>query len=502
MKQPKRTLGLILFALYLLVCMLYVGFVDASDRTKTGAQGKDHDPSSQPQPTLLLSDNSWQDLNYYQLLGLDEHGQENMDDITIRKAYRAQAKRFHPDKMATQNLTKEESQTINSRFAKIAEAYQVLSDASKRAEYDRYLQYERRIMNDSQSSQPAAQQHGTDEAASLFHSWFPSDDEPFDPFAMFDMVFGSDKSAFSDFDPSSLFAGMNYGHHHPIRTTQEQFEFVNDFGQVVIRVQQTEDYATADESPRRRVIIQDFVEDWDPYERQWVLVPLQPQPVVVEEQQQQQEGHGASGSTASTELQWLWPGTIMTPGMFLENPPYQAGLTSSCELVVVARTDVDDEDVTVQWSSSGISLSGRRQHDCGLWLEGRRLVVATLTMPPQVIWFSKNDSEDDAEDEMMLMDSHAARLDDDGCLSVYRLEEPDEFWKELMLRTESLPPIQRGLAKIGGLSLEMSTNRKPIRTVCIFSTSPVGCFRIGRLLFRLAKKLHRLVDWLLELVPL
>lgn len=59
--------------------------------------------------------------NYYDVLGV----QENADQDTIKKAYRSLAKKHHPDKGGD-----------DETFKKVSEAYDVLSDESKRQQYD------------------------------------------------------------------------------------------------------------------------------------------------------------------------------------------------------------------------------------------------------------------------------------------------------------------------------------------------------------------------------
>jgi DnaJ-class molecular chaperone len=67
--------------------------------------------------------------NYYEILGIDKGATEDQ----IKKAYRALSKKFHPD--------------INpageTQFKEIAEAYEVLSDPMKKAEYDNPRQNQR-----------------------------------------------------------------------------------------------------------------------------------------------------------------------------------------------------------------------------------------------------------------------------------------------------------------------------------------------------------------------
>src|SRR3990172_2836066 len=64
--------------------------------------------------------------DYYELLGVDR----NASDEEIRKAFRRLALQYHPDR--------NKSQGAEGRFKEINEAYQVLSDPEKRAQYNRY----------------------------------------------------------------------------------------------------------------------------------------------------------------------------------------------------------------------------------------------------------------------------------------------------------------------------------------------------------------------------
>uniref|UniRef100_A0A1A8JTP2 DnaJ (Hsp40) homolog, subfamily B, member 1a n=1 Tax=Nothobranchius kuhntae TaxID=321403 RepID=A0A1A8JTP2_NOTKU len=64
--------------------------------------------------------------DYYSVLGISKDASEE----EIKKAYRKQALRFHPDK--------NKSPGAEDKFKEVAEAYDVLSDVKKRDVYDRY----------------------------------------------------------------------------------------------------------------------------------------------------------------------------------------------------------------------------------------------------------------------------------------------------------------------------------------------------------------------------
>ena len=70
-------------------------------------------------------------MNYYTLLGVNKNATKG----EIRKAYLVLAKKFHPDKFTN----KDESQEMQEKFSKIANAYKVLLDDNKRVEYDKAL---------------------------------------------------------------------------------------------------------------------------------------------------------------------------------------------------------------------------------------------------------------------------------------------------------------------------------------------------------------------------
>ena len=65
--------------------------------------------------------------DYYEVLGVDK----NADDAALKKAYRALAKKYHPD----MNPGDAEAE---KKFKEASEAYAVLSDAEKRRKYDQF----------------------------------------------------------------------------------------------------------------------------------------------------------------------------------------------------------------------------------------------------------------------------------------------------------------------------------------------------------------------------
>lgn len=65
--------------------------------------------------------------DYYDVLGINR--QASQDDI--KKAFRKQAKQYHPD-------ANPDNPQAESRFKEVNEAYEVLSDEEKRAQYDRF----------------------------------------------------------------------------------------------------------------------------------------------------------------------------------------------------------------------------------------------------------------------------------------------------------------------------------------------------------------------------
>ena len=72
-------------------------------------------------------------INYYHKLGINEKA----TDKEIKKAFYALAKKYHPD---SNNHDAKEAAVNAEKFKDVSNAYEVLSDAAKRSQYDEMRQ--------------------------------------------------------------------------------------------------------------------------------------------------------------------------------------------------------------------------------------------------------------------------------------------------------------------------------------------------------------------------
>jgi len=68
-----------------------------------------------------------QDVDFYEVLGVDRGASQK----EIKKAYRKQARKYHPDVNPGDDAAEQ-------KYKEISQAYEVLSDAEKRKQYDRF----------------------------------------------------------------------------------------------------------------------------------------------------------------------------------------------------------------------------------------------------------------------------------------------------------------------------------------------------------------------------
>ena len=188
----------------------------------------------------------------------------------------------------------------------------------------------------------------------------------------------------------------------------------------------------------RTVSIQEFA--WDYWSSEWVLLGVEPEIV--------KQGYDPDAV--------LW--SRLQRGEVLVQGRYRAFVTDYCELVIL-------EDGKVLWYL-GDALWVT---DCALVLEGSTLA---LVRDRSVAWSSTGGSP---------FEDAIARLDTDGALSVYRAYVMD--------RPALFPTLlRRAFAwyRVGQTWLQLE---------CVWSTSPFGCNRIGRLLWRVWRGLRRWLEW-------
>ncbi|KAJ5633022.1 hypothetical protein N7490_009361 [Penicillium lividum] len=103
------------------------------DAVRTLNMAKEHHPHSQDIHSLLQKAHALlkrsKQKDYYKVLGVSR----DADERTIKRAYRQLTKVNHPDKAASQGISKE---VAEKKMASINEAYEVLSDSELRTRYD------------------------------------------------------------------------------------------------------------------------------------------------------------------------------------------------------------------------------------------------------------------------------------------------------------------------------------------------------------------------------
>lgn len=136
--------------------------------------------------------------DYYKILGVSKDADEN----ELKKAYRKQAMKWHPDK------NQDNKAAAEAKFKDVSEAFEVLNDPQKREIYDRYG--EEGLKNGADGGFGA---HFTPSAADdIFRSMFSNDDAFA---AMFGSGFGGMHSRFSAFGGRDPFSTSSRGPARP-----------------------------------------------------------------------------------------------------------------------------------------------------------------------------------------------------------------------------------------------------------------------------------------------
>ncbi|MEZ4738623.1 MAG: DnaJ domain-containing protein [Flavobacteriales bacterium] len=122
-------------------------------------------------------------MDLYRVLGLTH----TADTLSVRNAYRALAKRYHPDVSTLPDA--------EERFVRITEAYEILSDPIKRARYDRtqaspsprtapprqQARYEKHVHRDKRDAQERAAKYGRMRYQQFDHEYFDNPVQYFAP---------------------------------------------------------------------------------------------------------------------------------------------------------------------------------------------------------------------------------------------------------------------------------------------------------------------------------
>jgi curved DNA-binding protein CbpA len=339
----------------------------------------------------------------------------------------------------------------------------------------------------------------------------------------------------------------------PARTFQGKENLYDPMtGEAVLRITQTEEYNPQDSFTGRfyyRIIAQDFKQRYDPYTTGLAYVPIT-KPYLQEEgyRYQRFSRSPATSSTSSLVMESLlhsWE--VLTPESKLlvsPNHRFVAGLSpDDCELLIMVDNPFDDEyshyrghlfgDDDVYWSSSrgqspspfgNSQTSNSDSNHCFAVLKGPHLIVARgdpQGFGNRIIWYSKSGLEEDEadgaksshhsyyeyEDEWGFWHrrqrSYLAQLDDDGSLAVYSVwsvpVDPDQSMlsKIVMTAKDLYCGRVKAQAQYGHLYYPSSSpvtsssaSSHVIYKRCIYSTSPLGCNRLGRRFAQLSLELY------------
>jgi curved DNA-binding protein CbpA len=299
----------------------------------------------------------WENYDYYQILGFKQSTKHksrterfklrrSIDSKDIRRAYRKQAQLYHPDKFGDAKRSSKTTQEENKlRFLRISDAYQALNSPDKRDSYDQWLlncedEYALTVSSEQKSR-------------IRFETFYPR-------------IKLKDLFSFSNRNK-----GKSNPNGQPIKF-QESFDVWTDrySGQEIHRVTRSEEFSPdAAGQYRFRVTIQDFVRVYSPIYG-WYYNPLSP-PVVTD------SGFRNIFDTLKPGLEKMNATDILTRNskpLISLNGKYYAGITATCELIVVAgNPEAASEEDLLLWSSKTFIPSSAG--DCFLTLKGPFLLL-------------------------------------------------------------------------------------------------------------------------------
>jgi len=454
------------------------------------------------QLVLILANYDWESWTHYEILEIDAKSTE------IKKAYRKQAQLWHPDKLRhNETVDVEES---NARFARIAEAYDTLSDPIKRQEYDLQLSrgtqrdYWRNQGGDAQSAPQQMKEEQMD-PFKLFREFFF--DEPEDNF--YDPFFHNQYYKQSPYEEARFYASQ----HSPDRLSSEQ-QLLSADG--TSRILETTSYFLPDgKTVYVRTRGQDFYSDM--YGRLYSQPPRLLQDVLIHQSSSTmaKPKHDAS---IMADPAVLWQGMNIVAGGTMRNNGYTMRMDSfSCEMQII-HSNGDDSPVQVLWSTARESRYYRQSlGECQLQWQDSYLVVTSYD---SALWTPTTDPYARANPKTL---GHLSRLDEDGALAIYRIDTPSlgahwlaTLWRETILldvHSSRTPQWRRGLTLavpkqvwyfmwsmvLGGRLWRMPKSSQVGKAVCeSASGSPFGCLRIGRRLFQIYRDVKHIVGKLIS----
>ena len=391
---------------------------------------------------------------------------EQITGKDVKTAYRKQAQIWHPDKIASRKkkgpidtsnddaLSSRSSKVsvadATARFAKIAEAYEVLSNEDERNNYDKYLldqedwkEVEQRHRMNQEPPRQEEETQQTDPFAMFESFFFGSDSDSSPPTDSYGFPIEEERTE-NDFHDSfrqkeyhqqeqatdgfdffgfEFEEGQSPGRHsntEPSRMKESTNIFYDSRYQIKVhRIVHRLEYDEVDKGRIYfKVIGQDFVRDFDHANQENAFMPIT-EPYFVEdgylplqeyhhdhsnahlrkeeEEQQHHSGHShhssitrkiLPSSTSKLEAnQYLTP---HSPYLRSKNGKYYASLTPDCELVVMQNEGQHEDHKLIWTSESYIPPAQYHRHGCFLTLYGAHLavVLGNVEEPMAVLWNS------------------------------------------------------------------------------------------------------------------